>query len=407
MIRIRRHVFHIAGYDPISASDQHRRFQRQLTIFEKTWNVEAVARDLESESSSPRWHITSKGPNWQVESTVELLAWDDIITQIACGGRLQRLLRSLVSLANLIWTGTLLRYAIANQRYFLFAIAPFALAVLFGIVSWSVAFLVASSLDWPLPARYVLGMAGGLCLFLSLLEWPGRQWRIYQALDDWNLALDYVYRRRRDLENRLDHFARRIVSESANGSADEIVVVGHSLGAILAVDAVARALELDHDLGRHGRSISIMTVGATIPKCALHPAAHWLRDRSKRIVIEPTIFWVEYQSRADAISFYRFDPVALKRICEKEDRRDAKPLIRRVQIKDMLQPETFKKYRHRVLRLHYQSVMASDRRGTYDYFMMICGPIAVKDWTTSRRGLLDFFSESRSATSGQAREAIP
>ena len=57
----------------------------------------------------------------------------------------------------------------------------------------------------------------------------------------------------------------------------------------------------------------------------------------------------------------------------------------------MLTPETFAKYRFRVLRLHYQFVMANDRRSTYDYFMLICGPVAIEKWTVSKLGFLDFF----------------
>jgi hypothetical protein len=65
-------------------------------------------------------------------------------------------------------------------------------------------------------------------------------------------------------------------------------------------------------------------------------------------------------------------------------------VIRRVQIHDMLLPETFARCRQHVLRLHYRSVMANDRRAPYDYFLMVCGPAPFADWTTSPLGLLNF-----------------
>ena len=138
---------------------------------------------------------------------------------------------------------------------------------------------------------------------------------------------------------------------------------------------------------------SIVTAGATIPKCALHPRAQRLRDQIKKVADEPSLHWVEFQSRADAISFYRFHPLTLRRITGNEEL-DARPLIRRVQIKDMLRPQSFAKYRLRVLRLHYQSVMANERRAPYDYFMMICGPLFAATWTESPLGLIDFFCEA-------------
>jgi hypothetical protein len=62
----------------------------------------------------------------------------------------------------------------------------------------------------------------------------------------------------------------------------------------------------------------------------------------------------------------------------------------------MLSPETFARYRFRILRLHYQSVMANERRAMYDYFMMCCGPIQFARWTLSHGGLLDYFNPDAS-----------
>ena len=105
-------------------------------------------------------------------------------------------------------------------------------------------------------------------------------------------------------------------------------------------------------------AVCVLTIGATIPKFALHPRAQAIRRRIAEVAAEPSIAWTEYQSRADTISFYKFDPVSLRRIAD--DRLDGKPVIRRVQIHDMLLPETFARCRTHVLRLHYRSVMAND-----------------------------------------------
>ena len=200
----------------------------------------------------------------------------------------------------------------------------------------------------------------GLGAFLGLLLWPGRRWRVQQLLDDWIFAHDYLHGRRPDVEARLDHFAQALVARSRDGDLDEIVIVGHSLGAMLAIDILVRALARDPDFGRRGAAVCLLTVGATIPKFALHPRAHDIRGRIARVVAEPSIAWTEYQSRDDTISFYKFDPVALKRIAG--DRLEGKPVIRRVQIHDMVTAETFARCRRSILRLHYRSVMANDRR---------------------------------------------
>jgi hypothetical protein len=160
---------------------------------------------------------------------------------------------------------------------------------------------------------------------------------------------------------------------------------------MLVLDILVRALARDPELGRRGVALCVLTIGATIPKFALHPRSDGMRRKIARIAGEPSIAWTEYQSRDDTISFYKFDPVSLRRIGG--DRLEGRPVIRRVQIHDMVTPATFARFRHNVLRLHYQSVMGNETRAPYDYFLMACGPVAFRDWTTAPDGLLDFVAD--------------
>ena len=387
----RRHVFHIAGYDPVQPQDQYRRFARQLEIFKRTWNVEATMSEPSERSGYPSWTVNTRGPNWATHAIYELLPWEDIVHKDARGSELWRLFRAAETYLNLLVTGTIFRYVMANTRYFIFTLFPLLQVGLLAGCSWYAASLFVSWLKINGIQATAIVALGGLGIFLLLLKWPGRRWRVQQALDDWILSRDYIYGSRPDVEARLHRFADRLLACAREGDVDEIVVVGHSLGATFAIDVVARALDADPNLGRRGVSICVVTVGATIPKCALHPAAQRIRDRLAQVVAEPSLYWAEYQARADAISFYRFDPATLRRNSENEDRMNSKPTIRRVQIHDMLAAETFAKHRFRILRLHYQFVMANDRRSIYDYFMLICGPVAVEKWTASKLGFLDFF----------------
>ena len=283
------------------------------------------------------------------------------------------------------------RYIIANQRYTTFFLFPMLSLVLFAAGGWLAARLLTAFLGLEGLSAAAVGVPVGIAVFLVLLRWPGRRWRVQQLLDDWICAHDYIHGRRPDIDARLDRFAETLLARAREGAVDEIVVVGHSLGAMLVLDVLVRALARDADFGRRGAAISVLTIGATIPKFALHPRAQGLRRKIARIVAEPSIAWVEYQSRADAISFYKFDPVSLRHI--PDDRLDGKPVIRRVQVHDMLLPETFARARRSVLRLHYRSVMANDRRAPYDYFLMVCGPLPFSDWTLSPLGFLDFIAQ--------------
>ena len=391
MVR-RRHVYHMAGYDPIDPGAQHRRFARQLDVFQRTWNVETSVSELaqDSEQSRAWWTVCARGPNWQVETVHEILLWDDIVRADFRRPLPVRLFVAVRAYLDFIITGTMFRYIVANQRYAIFFLFPILSVVLFAAVGWFFARLLTGFLGLDGFAAAALGVPTGLVLFLVLMRWPGRRWRVEQLLDDWICAHDYIHGGRPDIDARLDHFAQTLLARAREEGLDEIVLVGHSLGAMLVLDVIVRALARDASFARRGAAVSVLTIGATIPKFALHPRAQAIRARIARIVAEPSIAWTEYQSRADTISFYKFDPVSLRRI--DDDRHDGKPVIRRVQIHDMLLPETFERCRTHVLRLHYRSVMANDRRAPYDYFLMACGPVSFADWTTSPLGFLDFLA---------------
>jgi hypothetical protein len=206
---------------------------------------------------------------------------------------------------------------------------------------------------------------------------------------DWIFSWEFVRGRRPDMEARLDRFADKLVARAREAQAEEIVIVGHCLGAGLVVDVVSRALARDPGLGRHGPQVCVLTVGATIPKFSLHPAGRRFQLAAEKVAEEPSILWAEYHTRDDAISFYGVDPVTIERIKERTDR---KPFVHRAQIHDLLGPETCKRIRVNWLRLHVQVIMANEKRAAYDYFMTVCGPVPFGEITKVKGGPLALFA---------------
>jgi hypothetical protein len=391
----RRHVLHVAGYDPVDVVRHHRRFRRELATFAGTWNVIATAGELFGTQCGVAWTVDTRAPNWSVETTYELLDWRDIVLEDLAQPTTRLLRDAVAAFADFIGSGTVGRYFSASHRYAFFCIAPlFQLAFLL-VVALTIGHLIVGALA-------LAGFGGGLVrlvvtvvAFAVLLQWPGRRWRVDQALHDWIFAREYMYGHRPDIEERLDAFAERLVEVARDPAIDEILVVGHSLGALLELDFIDRAAKLEPALAGHVPRLSFLTVGATIPKLTLHPAGERFRACARRVAAMPAIDWVEYQSRDDVISFYKFHPVTGRRLADDDGR--TKPLVRRVQIHEMLTPESFRRYRFRFLRMHYQFVMANERRAPYDFFMLACGPISLLPTAHAPGGPIDLFGPDGSA----------
>jgi hypothetical protein len=386
----RRHVYHLAGYDPIDPASQHRRFVRQLAILKRTWNVDAAASALEGDATRAWWQVSARGANWQVDAVHELLPWDDIIRGDLAGPLPARLLNAARAYFDFIATGTMFRYIMANPRYAGFFLFPLLQLALFAAVAGFVAAFAPQWLGLTGLGAASAGTVIALVVFAALLQWPGRRWGVQHALDDWIFSWQVIHGRRPDVDARIEHFAEILVARSRERALDEIILVGHSMGASLVLDVVARALARDPQLGRYGPEICVLTVGSTIPKFTLHPSGERFRRCAARIAAEPSIAWVEYQVRSDAISFYKFDPLSLRHVAG--DQFDRKPVIRRVQLHQMLERKSRLRHRHRVMRVHYQVVMANEQRATYDYLLMVCSPARFTRWTMSFEGLLDFIA---------------
>jgi hypothetical protein len=189
----------------------------------------------------------------------------------------------------------------------------------------------------------------------------------------WQLA----HRQRPEWDARIDRFARHLVEVARGSTVEEIVLVGHSSGSFLGSEILARALRLDPDLGRHGPRIVLLTVGGNFPIVGFHAASGDFRDHLRRLAIEPSIDWIDCQSRKDVMNFYPFDPIAGHGIEVGDARRN--PRIVSVRFREIIKPEHYSVFRRKFFRVHFQFVMANERPHAYDFFMIVCGPIPLRE----------------------------
>jgi hypothetical protein len=399
----KRYFFHASGFDPYQPAAQYRRFVREAARFATTWNVTAAVSALHHEGATDgHWGVTTRAPNWEVRTAYELLDWSDIVRAELMRPAGRRLWDGALTLGDLIASGTAWRYFAANWRYGMFFLVPFAYVILFAAVALAAGRLVAGVIA-PAIVGGIAGLLVAVLVFALLMRWPGERWRVSQGLADWIFARDYMLERRADMAARMEAFAARVIATARRADVDEIIIAGHSLGATVAVDVLARAFARDPDLGRHGPKLCLLTIGATIPKIALHPKGGWLRRDTRRLAAEPSLTWAEFQARDDVISFHKFDPVKLTRF---EDVNEPGGLvIRRVQIHEMLGEATRRRFRFSYMRLHYQFVMANERRTFYDYFMLMCGPAPFALTITQPNGPDDLYAADGSLRDAVASEA--
>jgi pimeloyl-ACP methyl ester carboxylesterase len=370
-----RTVFHIPGYDPAPPAAVRRRFVRELRHFQTTWCAQASVSEAASDAEAESWQIVTTGANWRVATDFRLVRWDDII---AASGRLpmwRRIPLGLVAFADFA-VNALGRYLRANWRYALFFLFPFLLFAVFAGLALLAALITAGA-----SGSLLLAIAAALAVLAVLMRWPGRRFFVPLLFDDWIFSRRYLRHGHPVLTPRLDRFADELVALARRQQADEILVVGHSLGAALAIDILDRALQRFPDLGRTGPRVTLISVGSSVLKIGLHARAEKFRGAVQRVASAAGIFWVDYQAISDVMNFYKRDPIATMGLST-----PVAPMVRVVRFRHMLEPSAYARMRYDLFRLHCQFVSGNSRRAAYDYFMLLCGPLPAESQARSPDG---------------------
>jgi hypothetical protein len=375
----RRHVIYVQGYDPRGHAEYYRMFRGEYQNFLRLYGLSGrLERSGDgSDPLSSEWTVETEGRGWQVRTTYEFLRWEDIIRR-----DFQRPIwwvapKAVAMIVRSLFNGVYVRIARAHWRFGLFIAYPFVLLALWLALGAFAGAAVAGLVEragLPFALGIPLGIATGLAVAAIAIRRTESKTYLLYLLQDAASTAQYAGRQRPDWDERLGKFADRVVEAAQRADADEIVVVGHSSGSFLAVDVLARALERDPALGRRHARVALLTVGGNLPIVGFHPFAGWFRDRLARIASEPTIAWVDYQSRRDIMNFFRFDPVAGHRI-NLAARHN--PTVRAVQFRNIVSAERFAQLRWRFFDLHFQFLRANEKPDAYDYFMIVAGPVSL------------------------------
>ena len=390
----RRRVIYVSGYDPQGPQGYYALFGSQLKRACALWHAKFVLGPLVIESADiASWTVTMGGPNWKVFTRYDFIRQEDIINANCAEPIIRQISRAVRWMLDDLATGTTFRVFRANWQ---FGMHHLVLQLL--LLTWIATSVAAGTLAWYI-ARHKVGVAAPISLAMSVavffaiftaLRPLADRWLVIRVNNHWPYLRKFGRGEATRFDRPIEMGAVRLKELVRANDADELVLIGHSGGAPLAQCMAARALELNPDLGRQGPRIVVLTIGSITPAVAFHPRALKMREIIRRLAIEPSINWIECQSRKDALNFWGFDPVAGVGIQLGPERRN--PLVWQVRFRDMLSPQFHRKLRWKLFRLHFQYIMANHMRAPYDFFMLIGSPVPIMEWAKRQRDVIAEFS---------------
>ncbi|MGP9804131.1 hypothetical protein [Paracoccus sp. NSM] len=364
----RRRVLYLPGFDPIPPRRYRELYRREGA--EQARISGHVLKMLPPGPEQQRfsWAVASHMAEAEAETRIEVLVWSDIV-QASMRAGIPGTYAQLVRTAwTYIATGTLSRLMRLRRGPVIAALYPiavlsvqFLLAVLAGLLAgWAMAAL----------AGVWAGLLAGLAAFCGILILGRRldhRLFAYYLMHDYAFTADHRGAYPQALEDRLAEFRTRLTEVLAE-DLDEVLVVGHSSGAYLAVSLLADLLRAGRPAGP---DLSLLTLGHVVPMAAFLPDAGRLREDLAWLSRRDDIFWLDVTAPGDACCFALCDPVA---VCGAGGDGQLWPLVISAAYTQTLSPEKQHEIRNRWFRLHFQYLCAFDRPGDYDYFAITAGP---------------------------------
>jgi len=148
---------------------------------------------------------------------------------------------------------------------------------------------------------------------------------------------------------RLKEFGESIAA-ALTKDVDEVLVVGHSSGADIAVMVFADLLR-NGRLDADGPAVSLLTLGQAIPMTSFLPEATQLRTDLHLMAAQDRVVWVDVSAPGDGASFALCDPVSVSGVAPPNKRW---PLVISAAFSQTLAPETLAATRWRFFRRHAQ-----------------------------------------------------
>ncbi|MBV1863412.1 MAG: hypothetical protein KUG74_03160 [Rhodobacteraceae bacterium] len=377
----RRHMFYIPGYDPMVPRRYRELYRSEGGDQARISGYGLKLGPKQIKTVNYGWVVDTEINGLKTHTDVEFLQWSDIV-QTSMN---KNIFGTYVLLARTAWeyigSGALWHLMRLRIGPILAALYPvmmlvlqlFAAMVAAGLVFW----LSSVFLHW------AIGAVAGVALACSLLIWfksKDAKLFAYYLMHDYGFSAQFKGKNPPELEARMAEFADRI-AEVLRLDVDEVLIVGHSSGAHLAVSVLSDLIRRGA-VQAGGAPLGLLTLGQVIPMVSFLRDASRLRRDLHFLSTQDCLSWVDVSAPGDGANFALCDAVSVSGVAPEQGK--LHPLVLSAAFSQTLSKQAYDKIKKRFFRLHFQYLCAFDQPGEYDYFQVTGGPMTLKQRFANR-----------------------
>ncbi len=397
----RRRVFYIPGYDPIHPR-RYRELYRSESVAQAKISGYEISLTARQGTARYGWNVNSLMDGIQVDASVDVLVWSDIVRDSMDTSIPATYLQLLQTAWVYICSGALWRLMRLRKGPVIAALYPVGMLLgqlAIALLLAGAVFALATNLHMGIGVQ-LIGFVGAIGVFAWLMRW-------FKAKDGkffaYYLMHDYAYGAKTrgantsSLEARITEFSDAI-ADALNSKTEEVLVVGHSSGAHIGVSVLADLIRAGR-VPSDGPALAFLSLGQVVPMVSFLPDASRLRADLAFLSVQDSLTWVDVTAPGDGCAFALCDPVAVSGVAPEGKRW---PLVFSAAFTQSLSSERWKALRWRFFRLHFQYMCAFDRPKDYDYFRITAGPLTLgeryQDRTASKSRIVNPVNKFTSMT---------
>ena len=367
----KRRVHYLPGFDPRGARFYHQLYGREAALQSVLNQLHPkVGPRIKLTPHFSSWSVQTASPQGQVFTDYQFMGWDDLVRRHWPSNTAPLLAQCLPMYADYLRSGSFAKVRQLSHSALLTGLFPVGYLALLGLCS-SALFVGTHLCVGSLAHSPLAGSAAGLALCASLASPAfkhanriGIPWllRTFGFIHRWSSG------HLPELEHRARAMAEHILECHRRDPAQETLLIGHSVGCLLAVCVGAQLLELSAPAHSSDAlaNVHLLTLGQCIPLISLLPQAESFRAHLRAVGNQNRLSWTDVSAKADPLCFFRSSPLQPGDLLQ--------PSLKTARFFRMFPPRTYQKMRWDKIRLHFQYLMASELPTAYDFFALTAGP---------------------------------
>lgn len=367
----KRETFYLGGYDPRGARHYYNLYKKEAKLQSKVnklvMNISARKR---SEKYIQSWKIFTDS----TKTEYYFLEWDNIIRKRWKNNTISIFLDLFFYMKVYMFTGLIVKFGRLSPKQ----LAPAFYPILYLFLTlWFSYFLANISFDISkayLPFTVSMGLAILMTYgVIRTMIFIGEKIAVFWLLRIYVFCAKYVFEEMSELDTRINNFAASIaqsIENSENNDIDEILIVAHSVGAMLIIPVLAKVFTEYNLCEEKIKRVSLLTLGECTALVSFLDEAKEYKQQMCTLASQKHLFWLDYTSHIDGGCFPLLDYYTHSGVKINENEG---PVFLSPRFHTLFHPSRYEVLRKNRYVAHFLYLMATDIQGSYDYFKMTAG----------------------------------